>query len=101
VDKAEAGRILSEEIAKLRQRSHSELRRSVESRDVETLEVTGVSGTVYQLEVNVFWDDRTRHTIRVLLSIDDGGWRAFSPMTDDFILAPDGSFIGEETQDVT
>jgi hypothetical protein len=100
VDKAEAGKILSTETARLRQRSYSQLRRSVESRDVETLEVRGTSGTVYQLEINFFWDNEPRGTIRVLVSIDDGGWRAFSPITEDFILAPDGSFVGEETPDV-
>jgi hypothetical protein len=29
------------------------------------------------------------------VSIDDGGWRAFLPWTDSFIIAPDGSFVGE------
>jgi hypothetical protein len=28
-------------------------------------------------------------------SIDDGGLSAFSPLTDDFIITPDGGFIGE------
>jgi len=34
--------------------------------------------------------------MRVFISIDDGGWqRIICPITDDFIIAPDGSFIGE------
>lgn len=33
--------------------------------------------------------------IRVIGSIDDGGWRAFRPLSDDFIRAPDGTFVGE------
>ncbi len=28
--------------------------------------------------------------------IDDGGLHAFAPLVDSFIMAPDGSFIGEE-----
>jgi hypothetical protein len=28
-------------------------------------------------------------------AIDDGGWRSFAPLADDFIVAPDGSFVGE------
>jgi hypothetical protein len=28
-------------------------------------------------------------------AIDDYGWRAFVPLTDDFIMAPNGSFVGE------
>jgi hypothetical protein len=31
----------------------------------------------------------------ILGSIDDGGWRALRPLCDDFILAPDGRFVGE------
>ena len=37
-----------------------------------------------------------RGHLRVLGSIDDGGIRAFFPLTDSFIMAPDGSFIGED-----
>jgi hypothetical protein len=28
-------------------------------------------------------------------AVDDGGWRAFVPVTDDFMIAPDGSFVDE------
>jgi hypothetical protein len=38
---------------------------------------------------------KKRDNIRVLASIDDGGTRAFHPVTCDFIKAPDGSFVGE------
>jgi hypothetical protein len=31
----------------------------------------------------------------VFVQIDDGGWRAFTPMSDSFIIAPDGSFVGD------
>lgn len=43
-------------------------------------------------EVQAFWDDEPDGAIRVMASIDDGGWRAFVPLTEDFILAPDGTF---------
>jgi hypothetical protein len=59
------------------------------------LEVAGPSGAIYQLEVQAFWDDKRSRHLRVLASIDDGGWSAFIPLTDDFIIAPDGSFVGE------
>jgi len=32
------------------------------------------------------------------VSIDDGGLRAFFPITDSFIVAQDGSFVGETTK---
>jgi len=49
-------------------------------------EKTGVSGVKYQIEIQVFWDDPNECAIRVLGSIDDGGWRAFFPMNDSFIM---------------
>jgi hypothetical protein len=42
------------------------------------------------------WDDPREHrNLRVMVSVDDGGWRSFAPLSDDFIVAPDGTFIGE------
>jgi hypothetical protein len=61
----------------------------------ESHEVTGDSGAIYQVETEVFWDDKAHETIRVFASIDDGGRPAFMPMTAAFILAPDGGFVGE------
>ena len=92
VDKAEARQLLAAKIAELRRHSYSDLLRFIEP---EGLEVTGPSGATYQLEVEAFWDDKRSKHLRVLASIDDGGWSAFHPLTDDFIIAPDGSFIGE------
>ena len=60
-----------------------------------SFEVEAESGTWYQGGIQVFWDDKPDGAIRVMASIDDGGWRAFVPLTDDFILAPDGTFVGE------
>ena len=63
--------------------------------NVWTEETTGPSGAWYQIEVQLLWDDKSQGHIRVLASIDDGGRTALYPMTDDFIVAPDGRFIGE------
>jgi hypothetical protein len=30
-----------------------------------------------------------------MVSIDDGGLRAFYPITEDFIMSPSGAFVGE------
>ena len=49
----------------------------------------------WQVEVQVSWDDQPNGNIRVMVSIDDGGLRAFVPMTNDFIKSPSGEFIGE------
>lgn len=92
MDKVEARQVLAGKIAQLRRRSYTDLLRFMEP---EGLEVAGPSGTIYQLEVQAFWDDKRSRHLRVLASIDDGGWRAFAPLCEDFIIAPDGSFIGE------
>jgi hypothetical protein len=57
--------------------------------------MVGVSGTRYQVEITAFWDSGKPGNLRVLAAIDDGGWRAFKPLSTDFIMAPDGSFVGE------
>lgn len=49
--------------------------------------------TRYQVEMSVVWDDRPGGDIRVIVAADDGGWRAFVPKTDSFIIRPDGTFV--------
>ena len=86
MDKSEAHKILGEQLARFSGRSHSELAPLVEAQHVEACEVRANSGTTYQVEIEFFWDDRLGDTIRVLGSIDDGGWRAFVPLTDSFLI---------------
>jgi hypothetical protein len=108
VNKREAKAILAEQVGRLRKQSYSELRRYQSKErfrlgplsfgggeNVEAFEVTGESGAEYQLEIQSFWDDKPNGDLRVCVSIDDGGLRAYSPLTDSFIIAPDGSFVGE------
>jgi hypothetical protein len=64
----------------------------------ETKELTGASGVSYQIELQAFWDSPSdpAGVLRVIGAIDDArGWRANIPLTADFLLAPDGSFVGE------
>jgi hypothetical protein len=63
--------------------------------DTQTKEVTGEDGKQYQPEVQIFWDSKKGGGVRVIVSGDDGGWRAFRPLTHIFVMAPDGSFVGE------
>jgi len=60
-----------------------------------TFEFVADDGTECQVEISVFWDGEPDDDIRVMFAIDDGGWRAFAPVTDDFIIACDGTFAGE------
>ncbi len=93
MNKAEALRVLREQLQPWRERSWMDLRAET-GRSIR-FEVTDDGGTWYQGDVQVFWDDQPAGAIRVIASIDDGGWRAFVPLTESFILAPDGTFVGE------
>ena len=92
MNKIEAQRILHAQLLPWREGSYRELCRAVgQSR---RFEATGESGLSYQGDVQV-WDDKPNGAIRVMASIDDGGWRAWVPLTEDFVRAPDGTFVGE------
>jgi len=92
MDKEEATTLLQKKITELRSAPYSELTELLGNDDIE--EVTAPSGKTYYLEPTAFWDDRQRGHIRVVVTIDDGGFRAFMPLSDDFIIDADGRFIG-------
>jgi hypothetical protein len=95
MNKKEARSILSEHLIGYRSRAYAELASWVSERQIDTPEVVGPSGTRYYIEIQFFWDDRPDGNVRVIGSIDDGGIRAFLPITDSFILSPEGRFVGE------
>ena len=94
MDKAEAREVLLREVEARRQGSYAELSARIPEQ-AETHEVLGASGTVYQVMTQVDWDAKPGEAIRVTASIDDGGWSSYRPMCEDFIMAPDGTFVGE------
>ena len=63
--------------------------------DQITFEGKTDDGIEYQVEIEPFYDDKKKKTIRVVFAIDDGWLRAYFPVCSDFIMAPDGSFVGE------
>lgn len=92
----EARAVLLDVLHRLRELPHEELVRRFVGQPPETEEIRANSGTVYQVEAQGFWDDRRQRTVRVLLSVFDDTVRAmFSPVSEDFIKGPDGSFVGE------
>ena len=93
MDKTEAGELLRAHLNSWRSRSYQDLARLMG--ESYPFEVKGHSGTQYQRSMRVFWDGEAHGDVRVIGSIDDGGWRAFVPLSDSFIVAPDGSFVGE------
>src|SRR5688572_10402491 len=97
MDKEEARQLLRDHLQIYRSRSYQDLVRLIG--ETQVAEVRGASGTDYQIEVEVQWDERPGGYIRVLGAIDDGGFRpAFLPVCDDFILAPDGTFTAREPE---
>ncbi len=86
MDKSEAHKILGEQLARFG--SYTELVPLVESGRVENFEIHGESGAKYYIEIQFFWDDKPGQIIRVMGSIDDGGIRAFMPLTDSSLISP-------------
>ena len=85
MNKSEAQKILSEQLARFNGRSHSELTQFVGDEHVEAYEIRTGSGNAYRIEIQFFWDDQPGETIRVAGSIDDSGFRTPIPVTDSFV----------------
>ncbi len=94
MDKAEALSILGAELEELRSASYSDLLGRLLDNE-ESFERVGASGTRYTVEIRAFWDGEAHGNLRVRAMIDDGGWRAFAPVIEDFVRAPNGSFVDE------
>ena len=93
MDNEEALAVLAAELQRYRQRSYAELVATLDTPTTSALR--GPSGTRYQVQIQVVWDGAKGENIRVLGAVDDGGWRAFIPLADSFIMSPTGTFIGE------
>ncbi len=91
--KKEAKQIISVELEQYKAKPHSELAQMIDEEPI-----TGVrsspSGKNCQIEIQAFWDDSPDGNIRVMGSIDDGGWKSFVPLNDSFIKTPLNEFIG-------
>jgi hypothetical protein len=94
MDHAEAGSLLTAALAPYRAMRYAELVPLVNA-PKRTTELPGASGARYCVDIVIDWDADAGGNLRVIGAIDDGGWRAFMPMSDSFIKAPDGSFVGE------
>ena len=93
MNSAEARAILLAESAKYRAKSYKDLVYLLEHQDY--YEVEGLAGARYQLEIQAFWDNKPNDVLRVRAGIDDGGIRAYYPRVEDFLITPDGGFVGE------
>ena len=96
MNNAEARDVLEKELAPYREWSYQQLCAIVGAPKL-TCEVDGPSGARYQIDVSAHWDSAPNGDVRVIGCVDDGGWRAFLPLSDSFIKAADGSFVGEDS----
>jgi hypothetical protein len=85
--------VLDDRLKVLRQYAYQDLVTLIGRPDTNT--AIGEDGKTYQLETQVFWDRKKGGDVRVIVAVDDGGWRAFKPLSDSFIMARDGTFVCE------
>jgi hypothetical protein len=82
----EAKWLLLRTLVEYRRCSYSQLRTMIgESKQLET---RGASGTRYQVNIDIVWDAKPAGDVRILASIDDGGWRAFCPLSFSDLVSP-------------
>jgi hypothetical protein len=96
MDKTEARTILAEHLSSYRVLAYADLVKLVGTNSV--VEVLGPSGTEYQIEIDVGWGSPRDRGVDVLVmgAIDDGRLPgAISPLSDSFIMTPDGKLVGE------
>jgi hypothetical protein len=87
MDKVEARRLLEEFVADLKDRPREELLGLLGN--PVCLEKIGKNGTVYQIEYLAVWDTDAGKDLRIIASIDDGGFlSALIPLTSGFLVSP-------------
>jgi hypothetical protein len=86
--------IIKDRLKELRKLSYAELAKLVGQ--VSCDRIKRPDGEEYQVETEARWDSKRGSDIRVIVAADGPGASAFKPVTDSFIIAADGSFIGEK-----
>ena len=86
MDKHEAQEIARQKLEELERDGFASLRQRIDQ--VTTEDFTTDRGTTYNLECQIFWDSQPNGAIRVVTSIDDGGWRSFFPLSVSTIVEP-------------
>jgi len=93
MNREEALHALNHEVARLRGRTHAELSAFVDTPG--HFEHIGKFGQTYQVEVGAAWDDKPGQVLRLFFSVDDGGIRAYLPVTKCGLVPLGGTFDGE------
>lgn len=94
MNKREAAAIAEAELDALRALGYEALAERAEKN--RHFQVTGQSGKPYDVETMIYWDGRAHTGVRVIAAVSTGGgWSFFHPLSRDFIIDPNGSFVGE------
>ena len=93
MDKRQARTIAEMELEPYRAMPYSEILARIG--EVESFEKVYGNGDEYRVEVEFFFDDEDERNIRVSSAISYSFWSDFSPVCNDFIIAPDGTFVDE------
>jgi hypothetical protein len=91
--KEEAIKILEDKLNEYRNLSYAELVEKIGEQ--ETFEGKNEKGEDYRIEFDFFYDGDEATDLRVSGMISYSGWTDFFPVCSDFIISPDGEFIGE------
>jgi hypothetical protein len=88
----ERRKLLLERLGPWRQRSYADLNALLDRKFL--FDNDRYKRHVVQGDIRVVWDDKPGARSAVG-GIDDGGWRAYPSLRESFILATDGTFVGE------
>jgi hypothetical protein len=93
MNKERASKVLLEQLEKYKAIPYDQLKEFV-LRDEPDAFTVADGDTTYDIEILYYWDSGKPGNIRVIGHINvSGGWSAYRPHSEDFIVRPDGSFI--------
>lgn len=93
MEKEEAIKILEDKLSEYRKLSYPELVGKIG--EPETLEVKNKNCEDYRIEIEFFYDGHEETDLRVSGAISYSGWTDFFLVCSDFIISPNGEFVGE------
>ena len=93
MNKAEARAIAERDLEFYRAMPYEEIANRIGA--AESFERVSRQGEPYQIEFDFFYDAAEKQNIRVVGMVSYSLWTDFSPVSEDFIIAPDGTFISE------
>lgn len=95
MNQKEAKQILDSIVGQYHKKSYAELVELING-DIGFFHVKGESGREYEIEIDVFWENKERGNVRFDAILDTGVISSFFPMRETFIKNPQDEFVEEE-----